>query len=273
MVTTYSTPKIVVIIPTKNRPAALGMAISSVRVQTRPPDLLVIVGENDSDFNHLEKDFLLESHILLVNERTRNLSGALNTVITHLLEMKFNYDKTYIAILDDDDTWEPNYLYECIMSAKNNCADWIISGITRHENKSTNGEKLCIPDKLESSAFLTGNPHIQGSNLFIKLSLLLKAGCFDENLVSTTDRDLGIRLLNLNSARISIVKEHLVHHNAFNHNRLSTPGSQKKRSGLSEFYYKYNPLMSREERDKFLKRSFSLFKCELGDFFHTRGPI
>ena len=35
--------------------------------------------------------------------------------------------------------------------------------------------------------FLKGNPHIQGSNTFIKFSTLLKAGAFDENLTSSTD--------------------------------------------------------------------------------------
>lgn len=272
--TTYSAHKIVVIIPTRNRPAVLDMAISSVQVQTRQPDLLIIVGEGDSDFSGLDHDHLETTGLpmlLLINERTKNLSGALNTALEILLELEFEPDRTYVAVLDDDDTWDKNYLHKCLSSASDDGADWIISGIKRYENKSTNGVSLSIPERLDASAFLVGNPHVQGSNLFVKLSTLLRAGCFDENLVSTTDRDLGVRLMNLCTVRIAFVQEHLVHHNAYNLDRLSTPGSETKRNGLSEFYRKYNPIMSREERDKFLQRAYSVFNCELFDIHPVIG--
>ncbi|EFJ52856.1 hypothetical protein VOLCADRAFT_86249 [Volvox carteri f. nagariensis] len=46
---------------------------------------------------------------------------------------------------------------------------------------------------LEPSWFLRGNPGIQGSNLFLRLGVLLRAGLFDEWLPSTTDRWLRCR--------------------------------------------------------------------------------
>ena len=58
------------------------------------------------------------------------------------------------------------------------------------------------------------NPHIQGSNLFVRLRKLLEAGGFDEALASTTDRDICIRLADLGSVRYGALAKHLVHHYA-----------------------------------------------------------
>src|SRR5438477_8694013 len=59
------------------------------------------------------------------------------------------------------------------------------------------------PPKSVSIAALVGNPHIQGSNLFVRLNALLEAGAFDESLASTTDRDLCIRLADLGWAPLA----------------------------------------------------------------------
>ena len=80
------------------------------------------------------------------------------------------------------------------------------------------------------------NPHIQGSNLFVLLRRLLEAGGFDESLTSTTDRDICIRLADLGSIRYGGLRENLVHHYADDDRpRLSTPGSDAKRAGLTYF--------------------------------------
>jgi hypothetical protein len=44
--------------------------------------------------------------------------------------------------------------------------------------------------RLHPSWFFTANPGIQGSNLFVRLGELLRAGLFDEWLPSTTDRSV-----------------------------------------------------------------------------------
>jgi glycosyltransferase involved in cell wall biosynthesis len=267
--------RIVVILPTKNRPSELNEAISTVYAQTHQPHLLIVVGESDSDFDILidykDQPSRIEQPTLLVNERAKNLSGAINTAIKHLLELEFEPDRTYMALLDDDDRWDSDYLHKCFSTACEENADWVVSGITRHETQSGSGTDLNIPEELTASAFLTTNPHVQGSNIFVRLSTLLRAGCFDENLQSTTDRDLGVRLLNLGNTKVGFVREHLVHHIAYSHDRLSTPGSQAKRNGLVAFYHKYSPIMSSEERSKFLHRASTLFHCKVTDFMRIIG--
>lgn len=46
---------------------------------------------------------------------------------------------------------------------------------------------MTLPEQLSEIDFLKGNPGIGGSNTFIRLKTLLKAGCFDESLHSSVD--------------------------------------------------------------------------------------
>ena len=262
--------RIFVVIPTVGRPTQLGEALSSVYNQTFRPHLTIVVGEGKEDFDHLPKTGLSavnsSATLYSLNRRTANLSGAVNTGIMLILDREPPTEASYVAILDDDDWWEPTYLERCLSVAREGNLDWIVAGIRRHESEAGQGLKLSIPCVLSASAFLRSNPHVQGSNLFLRLSTLLEAGCFDENLQSTTDRDLGVRLANLGNVRVGFVSEHLVHHRAYARDRLSTPASPRKREGLVAFYQKYSPIMSSEDRAKFLERATTVFGCPTSDF-------
>ena len=116
------------------------------------------------------------------------------------------------------------------------------------------------PDVLRAQDFLTSNPGIQGSNLFVRLSVLLAAGGFDENLRSTTDRDLCIRIAELGTVRYGQVPHALVDHYAdAERQRLSTRGSPAKIEGLNAFWAKYVARMTSEQRQAFSTRASTLF--------------
>lgn len=266
----FGPSRIAVIIPTRDRPCRVEEAIASVYSQTMRPDLVVVVGEKSSDLKRVHGSGMLPRDqiptLLALNSRTPNLSGAVNTALIRLVRKGFEPETCYVAILDDDDSWEPQYLERCFSLARKQRLDWVVAGITRHESEKGDGTDLSIPSRLTASSFLRTNPHVQGSNLFVRLSTVLRAGCFDENLRSTTDRDLGIRLVNLGNTRVGFVHEHLVHHAAYGRGRLSTPGSTRKRAGLVAFYQKHAPLMSDADRREFLHRAETLFDVHANDF-------
>jgi 2-polyprenyl-3-methyl-5-hydroxy-6-metoxy-1,4-benzoquinol methylase/GT2 family glycosyltransferase len=254
--------KIVAVIPTKSRLPQLRKALASVARQTRPPDELVIVGEEEKGFPNdktiTDKLATIRVHWLL-NGRTKNLSGAVNNAVQFLIGEETDPTITYLAFLDDDDVWEPQYL-ECMHEkAAEEGKDLIISGLIRHDAKSDEGVKLTIPERIQQKMFLVGNPHIQGSNLFVKMSAFLKAGGFDENLPSTTDRDFMIRILDLGDTTYSCVLRHLVHHYAYLPNRLSAHGSEAKITGLTRFLQKYRSRMTDEEILEFKQRATNVF--------------
>ena len=98
-----------------------------------------------------------------------------------------------MAILDDDDSWDSDYIEnihtKLFESPK---ATAIFAFIRRSdcENDSTFDKK-----ELTITNFLCGNPGIQGSNMCFRIDCLLRINGFDENLSSCTDRDLMIRFL------------------------------------------------------------------------------
>ncbi|HVB11682.1 MAG TPA: glycosyltransferase family A protein, partial [Nitrososphaerales archaeon] len=189
--------EVVTIIATRERSASLPKALDSVLRQSLKPSKIIVLGETEEDFA-IDPVVVSNSSpevVQLINHRTRNLSGALNTALLHLLSIGIDEEETFVAFLDDDDRWESNYLERGVACVTADASDLVVSGIIRHETGGDSlGRKQSIPAELNSSSFLATNPHIQGSNLFVRLSCLLKAGGFDENLESTTDRDVCIRL-------------------------------------------------------------------------------
>ena len=257
--------QIVAIISTTRKESLLQISLPSIFKQDRKPDLIYVVADSMSNLPKDQISKLNAEKIQLkciLNMREQNLSGAINTVLSEMLLDGFDPDRTFISILDDDDWWEPDYLSSCIAAASKNGSDWIVSGIVRHENTTGSGILLSIPDRLDEKSFLRGNPHVQGSNLFVRFSDILLAGGFDENLPSTTDRDLCLRLLFLREVKITIVRRHLVHHIACSPGRLSEPGSEKKCLGLARFYHKYRFFMEPVDANAFLDRARLNFGCD-----------
>jgi glycosyltransferase involved in cell wall biosynthesis/SAM-dependent methyltransferase len=261
--TTKSEIRLVAIIPTKSRLTQLEKALTSVAEQTLPPNELIIVGEEETDLptdrKAIESKFSKTKVSWLFNARTKNLSGAINTAAQFLIKTETDPEKTYLAFLDDDDRWEPDYLQTLHDRATSTLQDLVISGLIRHEIEGDVGIKQTIPQSINQNMFLVGNPHIQGSNLFVKLSTFLRAGGFDENLPSCTDRDFMIRLLDLGNIQYSCIPRHLVHHYASSVTRLSTYGSASKIQGLTKFLQKYQDRMTAQEILQFKERAETLF--------------
>lgn len=248
--------KLATLIPTINRPT-LRRSIKSIANQTRTPDEVIIISDKKIDQYHFDNIQLT----YIINSRTKNLSGAVNTGLEYLLKHGWNPEQTYISILDDDDEWEPTYLQKCYERAVANNLDLVITGLIRLTSQES--IELDIPNEIDPDIFLIKNPHIQSSNLFVKFSKLLKAGCYDERLQSTTDRDICYRIFDLD-IKYQTINEHLVNHWAIkNQNRLSDPSSPQKKSGLEAFYQKYSPIMTKNQKDLFKERAKKIFNINI----------
>ena len=258
---------IAAVVATHNRPELLaGRALASIAGQTRRPDYLIVVDDSDADFRYANAEVVSglcipdTRKIYLKNLRTPGASGAWNTALFHLNRID---PSAYVAILDDDDSWVKVYLERCAQAIAEKDLDMVAAGLVFHRFQDTDSEVYYPPVSLEVDDLLVRNPHIQGSNLFVRLRRLLEAGGFDESLTSTTDRDICIRLADLGSIRYEGLREDLVHHYADNDRlRLSTPGSDAKRAGLTYFLRKHRGRMTAEQRAAFIDRSRKLFDCD-----------
>ena len=260
-------PAIAAVVATHNRPRFLAeRSLASIALQTRPPDFLVVVDDSDPQTRRTNHEILAEFRaagtetFYLENRRTPGAAGSWNSALSHLQDTN---PSTFVAILDDDDSWEQTYLEQCEKAVLERDLDMVAAGIVFHKSRTQKSILLDPPARLDVTDLLVRNPHIQGSNLFVRLRRLSEAGGFDEALASTTDRDICIRLADLGAVEYGVVYEHLVNHHADNDRpRLSTPGGDAKRAGLGYFYRKYRGRMSGEQQTAFIGRSRDLFDCD-----------
>lgn len=258
---------IAVVIATYNRPELLASrALPSVAWQTRPPDHLIVVDDSDADVRpanaRIVDGFMVGSvePRYIENSRTPGASGAWNSALAYL---RVAGPATFVAILDDDDAWAPSYLERCERAVVDNELDMVAAGVIYLRTGDSNGVLLDSPLGLDADEMLVRSTHIQGSNLFVRLRKLIEVGGFDEALVSTTDRDVCIRLADFGTVRYGAIAEHLVHHYADNDRpRLSTPGGDKNKQGLRYFFKKYQSRMSASQKEAFIQRSIQLFHCD-----------
>ena len=245
---------IAAIVATHNRPQLLAnRALESIARQSRSPDYLIVVDDSDPKADGTKT-------VYLENYRTPGAAGAWNTGLSWLQGTE---PSSFVAILDDDGAWAPTYLESCERMALEGRLDMVAAGMIYHKSTEHTGRPLTVPNRLDVEDLLVRNPHIQGSNLFVRLRMLLEAGGFDEALASTTDRDICIRLVDLGSVGCGCLDEHLVHHYAEDDRaRLSTPGGDAKCAGLRQFYRKYRGRMTEDQRSAFIKRSRDWFDCD-----------
>lgn len=262
-----STIKLAAIIATKDRSTLLAeRSLPSIKRQTRVPDFLLVCDDSALDAQAQNQIIVQQTKIehceiyYLRNKRALGASGCWNSAIDFLLSLIEFPEQVAIAFLDDDDEWHSSYLQQCLNTMLSNNADMVASGINRIENNEKEPLTSPAPKTLTTSSFLIGNPGIQGSNLFLRLSTFLQAGGFDESLPSATDRDLCIRLAELGALNYRALPQYLVNHYAeLNRKRLSTYGSKAKLTGLSAFWQKHSARMTQEQRDAFSKRAHTLF--------------
>ena len=205
---------IAAIIATHNRHRLLAeRALPSVACQSRPPDVLIVVDDSDEEHRNFNKRIAeyFRAHgtkvVYLENYRAPGASGAWNTALSWL---QGSEPTAFVALLDDDDAWEPVYLERCEKAVTESNLDMVAAGIVYHKSSEHEGWPLSIPERLDVGQLLVRNPHVQGSNLFVRLRKLLEAGGFDEALTSTTDRDICIRLTDLGTVKFGAIEEHLV---------------------------------------------------------------
>lgn len=241
-------------------------ALSSVKAQTRPPEFVVVVDDSSPETRATNRGtveaFCLPGcrAIYLENARTLGASGCWNTAFDFLLAQVPAPDHLFVAILDDDDAWHSTYLERCEATAHDDQLDMVGADLRRIESVEHPPAIEAAPETLRAVDCLVGNPGIQGSNIFIRFSVLLAAGGFDEALRSTTDRDFCIRVADLGAVRYGRLPTPLVDHFAeLDRARLSSRGSSAKLEGLSAFWRKYAGRMNREQRRAFSARASTLF--------------
>jgi len=194
-----------IIIPVFNKAKYICFSIESVLNQSFGQFELIIVNDGSSDnINEILKENFSDRRIIVLNQDNHGVSSARNLGIAIA---KFEY----VAFLDADDFWEPNYLeefYKTIVSFKNNSPS--IIGCTY---EVVNKQKILGIENCEfEKPYLIKN-YFEGahhnaiffsSSTVVKTQVLRDLAGFNINLTHGEDLDMWFRIMMLDPIAIFI---------------------------------------------------------------------
>lgn len=258
--------RVAALVATKNRWDLLtGAALPAIRQQIRPPDHVIIVNDGATFCDARRKELCGQLSpvpvIVCENARSAGAAGAWNT---GLQVIDRTAPDSYVAILDDDDTWDADHLLRNEDEADNGIAEIVVSGL-RIQKDGLACERG-LPADLTERDFFVGNPGWQGSNTFVSMQLMKRVGGFRDGLKSLNDRDLAIRLLRVKGARVAYTGAWTsTWHVRSGLESLSSRRSEAKLSGARWFWRLYGWDMTADEAARFFERMRSLFGIERGE--------
>ncbi|MGH9901549.1 MAG: glycosyltransferase family 2 protein [Pyrinomonadaceae bacterium] len=188
-----STPTVSVIIPCYKVAEYVGDALDSVFAQTFEDYEVIVINDGSPDTETFER--VLEPYrerIVYLKQENRGLSGARNTGIQASRG-------PFIALLDADDMWEPEYLSVHIAMMKSDATiDVLYPNSTLFGDRAVEGQDFM--SQFPSSGEVTFEKLVtQQCNVMVSATIrreaLIKAGMFDEALRSSEDFDLWLRIL------------------------------------------------------------------------------
>ena len=101
---------ILVVIPTRDRPALLREAIASVLAQTDPDFVIVVADDGSGEPVEREPSLPRDPRIACVRADAGTAGGARNAGRIHGEERVLGRGASLVAFLDDDDLWSPDHL-------------------------------------------------------------------------------------------------------------------------------------------------------------------
>ena len=182
-------PQISVIIPTYNRSALVKEAVESVLAQTLGDLEVLVVDDGSTDDTRKTIEAIKDKRVRYFYKENGGVSSARNIGLRQATG-------EYIAFLDSDDLWEPDYLNTMISAIKKDEKYGAVYTSLRQYytdgsiTKRYRGEH-CISGKITRNLFNVGFIWIQ--TLVVRKKNL--DGCyFDEKLFSSEDEDFILRL-------------------------------------------------------------------------------
>lgn len=212
-------PTVSIVTPTYNRGRFIPRLVKNVFSQTYQDFELVIVDDGSTDNTKELVDQQSAEHpgrIRYVHQPNQGSGSARNTGIKHARGR-------YVAFLDSDDEWLPDYLVKTIGVLEKGGYQWTVTGAKRIDIDKDGREldtKLIKCNLQEFSYFfkrelsvyealLTGNVVGETSRIVVLKQALLDVGGFRHHLRLSQDYELWLRLAK-NNYKLFITDEPLV---------------------------------------------------------------
>ena len=234
-----------VVIITHNRRDLAFEALASAAGQTMRPCEIILVDDGSEppvETNFADRSTLpADVPIRLVRLEDLGPSAARNAGAAQAIG-------DFLALLDDDDLWEPDYLRRAIASLHDRPAQCVITWLTCFDGQRRWRGKE-IPSELNQLDLFSRNPGVVGSNIVIERSAFQKVGGFDAELLGSEDKDFLIRLLGA-GIEVTVQTSPLVLYRVHAESQASGQGSfhYLQVSGKARFLRKHADAMSAPTR-------------------------
>lgn len=209
-----------VVIPVRNRPAAVLRALASVQAQTSPVDQILVIDDASTDETpaQVQRAAQHDPRIELVSLKTKG--GAGNARNVGVARSRGDW----IAFLDSDDEWRPRKLERQLAALRD--APGAIASFTgiRYVTEDGDTKDEALDEQLPSPHLRRLNFLGSTSSALVRRSDLVRAGGFDPSLPSCQDWDLWLRLTELGT--FALVAEPLLIYAKSQVGRISSNASQ-----------------------------------------------
>ncbi len=186
-------PAVSIIIPTYNTSQYIGEALDSVLAQTFTDYEIIVINDGSPDTSELERVLApYRERITYLAQENRGLSGARNTGLRAARGR-------FIALLDSDDVWEPEYLAVHVAMLEGDPAvdvvfpNALIIGDSPHAGKKFM-DVYPLQGGVTFARLITEQIYVWGG-VTARRSAMLDGEMFDENLRGGEDLDLWLRIL------------------------------------------------------------------------------
>jgi glycosyltransferase involved in cell wall biosynthesis len=250
-------PLVSVVIPAYNQGEYLGEAIQSALNQTFQDYEIIVVNDGSTD-NTSEIISHYQGQIIDIYQENRGLSGARNTAIA-------NARGEFIALLDSDDVWLPEFLEKTVALLSNDPqASMVCSGYSFIDSQ---GNEIGVPN------LKVAPPNLVPSAVIFRKSLATEVGLFDEEIGPVADTALWMRLLSIGS--LMCIPEALIKYRRHSSNMSKDPTTMVL--ALTKYYEKrYGPLdITRDNEVQKIAAYRKLFQSgarrflAFGDFYRS----
>ena len=270
-------PKITAIIPAYNVAPYIGETLASVFAQTFTDYEVIVINDGSPDTEELER--ALEPYFDRISYlKQENLgAGAARNVGVRAAKGEF------IAFLDADDLWLPNYLEEQVRFIREHdcdlvCADALMFGETPNAGRTYMEWLMGTAPPAGTVTFLdllSAERSLITSGVVARRELILEVGLFDEALRNAQDFDLWFRLAR-HGARLMYHKKVLLryrcHANSLTGDAVNSLARELNVLNKIEEAYNFTPA-ERAEISPVIRSRRAFLEFELGKVLIAKGDV
>jgi GT2 family glycosyltransferase len=265
-----SLPQVSVIIPAYNARQYIRATLESALNQDFDSFEIIVVDDGSADGTHTIVEGYRDRGVVLLRQPNAGLGAARNRALSASRG-------AFVALLDSDDLWEPDYLRTMVGFLDHNpdvsiaFSDTLFFGVSKFVGRRFQEVyPPCPPITFAKVAGLISHVSCAAT---LRREVFTRVGVFDEDMLGTEDFDLWLRALHA-GCRIEPISKVLVHYRR-HASSLSSNGIVMYSSALKALKkWRGHPSLGKEERqaveNTYLQTQFYLDVRRAVDHIHKR---